>query len=56
MNIHYDVTGLLTAVWKGTLRSSQLGCLSWPVRRGSRVLIAHMCDIKDNLMVQDDFT
>ena len=33
MNIHYDVTGLLTAVWKVTLRSTCLGCLSWLRRR-----------------------
>ena len=36
MNIHYDVTGLLFAVWKVTLRSTCLGCLSWPGR--SRVV------------------
>ena len=29
MNIHYDVTGLVSAVWKVTLRSTCLGCLSW---------------------------
>ena len=28
MNIHYDVTGLLSAVWKVTLKSTCLGCLS----------------------------
>ena len=33
-NIHYDVTGLLSAVWTVTLRSTCLGCLSWPGRRG----------------------
>ena len=35
MNIHHDVTGLQTAVWKVTFRSSwsyRLGCLSWPWR------------------------
>ena len=30
MNIHYDVTGLLSAVWKVTFRSTCLCCLSWP--------------------------
>ena len=34
MNIPYDVTCLLSAVWKVTLRSTCLGCLSWPGRRG----------------------
>ena len=33
MNIHYDVTGLMTAVWKVTLRPTCLSCLSWPARR-----------------------
>ena len=33
MNIHYDVTSLLSAVWKVTIRSTCLGCLSWPERR-----------------------
>ena len=31
----YDVTGLLTAVCKVTLRSSRLGCLRWSGERGS---------------------
>ena len=35
MDIHYDVIGLLSAVWKVTLRSTCLGYLSWPGRRGS---------------------
>ena len=54
-NIHYDVTNLLSAVWKVTLRSTCLGCLSWP----GRILIAHMRDIKesrnqaDNLIDED---
>ena len=48
MNIHHDVIGLLTAVWKVTFRSSRLGCPSWPGRRGGRVLIAHMRDIKES--------
>ena len=34
MNIHYDVTGLLSAVWKITLRSTCLGFLSCPRKRG----------------------
>ena len=34
INTYYDVTGLLSAVWKVTLRSTCLGCLSWPGRRG----------------------
>ena len=49
MNIHYDVTGLLSAVWKVTLRSTSLGCLSWPGRRGGRILIAHMRDSKESV-------
>ena len=50
MHIHYDIAGLMTAVWKVTLRSTCLGCLSWPPRRGGggRVLIAHMSDIKES--------
>ena len=48
INLHYDVTGLLTAVRKATRRSTCLGCLSWPGRRGGRVLIAHMRDIKES--------
>ena len=48
MNIHYDVSGLLSAVWKVTLRSTCLGCLSWPGRSGGRILIAHMRDIKES--------
>ena len=46
--MHYDVTDLLSAVWKVTFRSPCPGCLSWPGRRGggSRILIAHMRDIK----------
>ena len=46
MNIHYDVTGLLSAVWKVTLRSTCLGRLSWPGSRGGYILVAHMRDIK----------
>ena len=34
MNIHYGFTGLLSAVWKVTLKSTCLGCLSWPGKRG----------------------
>ena len=33
MSMHYDVTGLLSAVWNVTLRSTCLGFLSWPVVR-----------------------
>ena len=51
----------MTAVWKVTLRSTCLGCLSWPARRGGHVLIAHiMHDIKesvaDNLVDEDDIS
>ena len=51
MNINYDVISLLTAVWKVTLRSSQLFCLSWPGRRGvvDAKLLAHMRDLKDRV-------
>ena len=50
MNILYEVTGLLSAVWKVTLRSTCLGCLSWPGRRGGgRIIIAHMRDIKESV-------
>ena len=49
MNIHYDVTGLLSAVWKVTLRST---CQHrFPVLAeggGGRILIVHMRDIKDS--------
>ena len=50
MKIHYDVTGLLSAVWKVTLRSTCLSYLSWPGRGGggSRILIAHMRDIQES--------
>ena len=48
MNIQYDVTGLITSVWKVTLRSTCLGCLSWPTRRGGRVRIAHTRDINES--------
>ena len=48
MNIHHDVTGLLSAVWKVTLRSACLGRLSWPARRGGCIFIAHMRDIKES--------
>ena len=49
MHIHYDVTGLLSALWKFTLRSTCPGCLSWPGRRGvSHILITHMRDIKES--------
>ena len=49
MNIHYAVTGLLSAVCKVTLRSACLGCLSWPERRGGgRILIVHMRDIQES--------
>ena len=34
MNIHYDVTGLLSEVCKVTLSSTCVACLSWPGRRG----------------------
>ena len=34
MNMYYDVTGLLSALWKVTLRSTCPGFLSWPARRG----------------------
>ena len=44
MNIHYDVTGLLTAVWKVTL--SGLSELAREER--GRVFIAHMRDIKES--------
>ena len=50
MNIHYDYTDLLSAVWKVTLR---LTCLSWPGRRGGRILIAHICMISRSLSVAD---
>ena len=48
MNILYDVTGLLSAVWKVTLRSTCLDCLSWPGCGGGRILIAHMRDIQES--------
>ena len=46
----YDITGLLTSVWKVTLRSFGLGCLSWPGRRGGRIHIAHVRDIKESIV------
>ena len=52
MNIHYDVTSLRTAVWKVTLMSTCLGCLSWQGRRwggGGRILIAHIRDIQKSV-------
>ena len=44
MNIHYDVTSLLSAVCKVTLRSS---CLKLAREEGGRILIAHMRDIQE---------
>ena len=41
INIYYDVTGLLSAVWKVTLRSTCLGCLSWPGRSGGGGAYSH---------------
>ena len=49
MNIRYDVTGLLSAVWKVTLRSTCLGCRSWPGRRVSYTHSTYMCDIKESI-------
>ena len=47
MNIHYDVTGLQTVVWR-----SHSGQIVWPagVEQGSGVseLIAHIRDIKES--------
>ena len=42
-NIHYDVTGLLSAVWKVTLRSDCLGCLSWICTHSTCVISAWVC-------------
>ena len=53
MNIHYDVTDLLSAVWKVTLRSTCLGCLSWPGRRGV-VYSQHICVILRSLPIADN--
>ena len=53
MNIHYDVTGLLSAVWKVPLRSTCLGCLSWPWRKGV-VYSYHICVISNSLPVADN--
>ena len=52
INIHHDVTDLLSAVWKVTLRSTCLCCLSWPGIR-----IAHMRDlpVADNWMDEDGY-
>ena len=54
MNIPYDVTGLLTAKWKVTLRSSCLGCLSWPGRRGSFTHRTCVLPVTGNLIAEDD--
>ena len=47
MNIHYDVTGLLTVVWR-----SHSGQIIWPAGveqgRGGSELIAHIRDIKES--------
>ena len=47
MNIHYDVTGLLTVVWR-----SHSGQIVWPagagLGRGGSELIAHIRDIKES--------
>ena len=51
MNINYDITGLLTAVWKGTLRSPWLSCLMliWLVReKGGRGCISYMRELKES--------
>ena len=45
MNIHYDVTSLLSAVWKGTLLS---GLSELAREEGGRILIAHMRDITES--------
>ena len=43
MNIHYDVTGLLTVVCR-----SHSGQIVWPVGVGVSELIAHIRDIKES--------
>ena len=47
MNIHYDVTGLLTVVWR-----SHSGQIVWPAgvgrEEGGSILIAHIRDIKES--------
>ena len=47
MNIYYDVTGLLTVVWR-----SHSGQIVWPAgvgrEEGSSELIAHIRDIKES--------
>ena len=47
MNIHYDVTDLLTVVWR-----SHSGQIVWPAGvgqgRGGSILIAHIRDIKES--------
>ena len=47
MNIHYGVTGLLTAMWTVTVILSGLSELAR--EKGGRVLIAHMRDIKESV-------
>ena len=49
MDIRSDVTGLLSAVWKVTLKSICLGCRSWPGRRVSYTRSTYMHDIKESI-------
>ena len=44
MNIHYDVTGLLSAVWKVNLS----GLSELAREEGGRILIAHIHDIQES--------
>ena len=43
MNIHYDVTGLLTVVWRSHSGLQELGR-----EEGGSILIAHIRDIKES--------
>ena len=50
MNIHYDVTGLLTVVWRShSVRLSGLQQLGREEGGGGSELIAHIRDIKESV-------